>query len=315
MRQLRNLITYANVAASLALLLSLGGTAYAAVVITGKNVKDSSLTGADVQNGSLASKDLSAAARASFKGARGSQGPAGPMGISGFDGARGTTGATGPQGDTGANGEPAAVVTSFASRDTGLLMRSSLDVPNPQSRAWYDYNCGGSTGDPMSDPACASDNGNQAPSGVGNIPLIAAPTMVLALQGMSRSADETRHEITSNNNVEVPWSNNLSGTASVVLLHNGPVGTTQSIHDRVECALQYANSTSPSTFSNLGEPQMVSSFGTKEVVSLTLIGSKNLSAGTYNVRVTCSELDNNDTSEYGWRFVRGNLVAMAARNG
>jgi len=58
------------VIASLALIIALGGTSYAAVTITGANVrnnsltgidvKSSSLTGSDVKNGSLTAKDLKA---------------------------------------------------------------------------------------------------------------------------------------------------------------------------------------------------------------------------------------------------------------
>jgi hypothetical protein len=42
----------------LALFVSLGGTGYAALTITGKNVKNSSLTGRDVKNSSLTGRDV-----------------------------------------------------------------------------------------------------------------------------------------------------------------------------------------------------------------------------------------------------------------
>ena len=48
-----------NAVAYLALFVALGGTSFAAAtVITGKNVKDSSLTGADVKKGSLTGSDV-----------------------------------------------------------------------------------------------------------------------------------------------------------------------------------------------------------------------------------------------------------------
>jgi hypothetical protein len=127
-RSLSRGITYANVMATLAIFIALGSTATAAVVklransVTGTHVKDNSLTGADVRNGSLTSSDLSAAARSSFTG---------PKGSTGATGARGLTGATGPKGDTGAPGAPAEVVTSFATRDTGFVVRNNLTPPNP----------------------------------------------------------------------------------------------------------------------------------------------------------------------------------------
>jgi hypothetical protein len=49
---------YANVVATLALVVALGGTSYAAVKVTGKDVKNNSLTGKDVKNNSLTGKDL-----------------------------------------------------------------------------------------------------------------------------------------------------------------------------------------------------------------------------------------------------------------
>jgi hypothetical protein len=55
-RQVR--LTYANVVASVALFVALGGSSYAAVSITGKEVRDGSLTGRDVRDGSLTSRDV-----------------------------------------------------------------------------------------------------------------------------------------------------------------------------------------------------------------------------------------------------------------
>jgi hypothetical protein len=49
---------YANVTATLALVLALGGTAYAAATITGGDVVDKSLTGADIKNNSLEGVDI-----------------------------------------------------------------------------------------------------------------------------------------------------------------------------------------------------------------------------------------------------------------
>ena len=84
--------TYANVVATLALFLAIGGTtiAGAAGLLSGKDVQDDSLTGADVQNGSLTGADLrpgsvgsnalSLAARLNLRGARGETGPQGETG-------------------------------------------------------------------------------------------------------------------------------------------------------------------------------------------------------------------------------------------
>ena len=49
---------YANVVATLALVVAMGGTSYAAVKITGKDVKNNSLSGKDVKNESLTGLDV-----------------------------------------------------------------------------------------------------------------------------------------------------------------------------------------------------------------------------------------------------------------
>jgi hypothetical protein len=105
MSHLRRSFTYANVVATCALMLALGGTAWAAVrvngaqivdrTITARDVKVGSLTGAEVRNGSLAAADLSAATRRALRGAAG---PAGASGATGTPGAPGAAGAVGPAG-------------------------------------------------------------------------------------------------------------------------------------------------------------------------------------------------------------------------
>jgi hypothetical protein len=90
----------ATVIASLALLLSLSGTAVAGALITGANVKNGSLSGLDVKDGSLGTSDIKDGSLLpkDFKPGKlpaGPQGPAGPAG---------PQGAAGPQGLAGQNG-------------------------------------------------------------------------------------------------------------------------------------------------------------------------------------------------------------------
>jgi len=54
LRRLRPHLTYANVIATLALFIALGGSSYAALTITGKNVKNGSLTWRDLKRNTLA---------------------------------------------------------------------------------------------------------------------------------------------------------------------------------------------------------------------------------------------------------------------
>ena len=103
--RIRSRLTYANVMATVAVFIALGGSAYAAIKITGKNVKNGTLTGADVKNNSLTSKDVKSLGANDFKGGALPTGPRGPRGL------------TGPQGpgakrfwvDTGV-GKPAGTV-------------------------------------------------------------------------------------------------------------------------------------------------------------------------------------------------------------
>lgn len=80
--KLRTRLTYANVVSTLCLFMLLGGSAFAAVTITGKNVKNSSLTGKDIKNSSLTTSDVKNRSLRAVDFRRG-QLPAGPQGPKG----------------------------------------------------------------------------------------------------------------------------------------------------------------------------------------------------------------------------------------
>jgi hypothetical protein len=96
--------------ALLALFVALGGTSFAALLITGKQVKDSSLTGRDVRNSSLTGADvknrsLKAGDFAAGQIPAGDAGPAGAQGPIGAQGPKGEQGPKGDQGPAGSNGQ------------------------------------------------------------------------------------------------------------------------------------------------------------------------------------------------------------------
>jgi hypothetical protein len=112
--KLRSKLSYANVIATVCLFVVLGGSALAAPVrdaakklITGKQVKDSSLTTKDIKNASLLSKDFKAGQLPrGLQGPTGLVGPTGPRGVLGAKGDTGENGQDGQNGPDGQDGSP-----------------------------------------------------------------------------------------------------------------------------------------------------------------------------------------------------------------
>ncbi|MFL5846534.1 MAG: hypothetical protein ACJ762_17755 [Solirubrobacteraceae bacterium] len=154
----------------LALAVALGGTAYAAVKITGRDVKNGSLTGADVKNRSLHAADLAADAKVA--------GPAGPAGATGNTGAAGAKGADGANGTNGTNGTNGARGVSawdtipsgqtvrgeffYDSTGTGASVTDGMAInlpalaPEPLTYTTVNFAPGGVATD--GDPTCTGDS-------------------------------------------------------------------------------------------------------------------------------------------------------------
>jgi hypothetical protein len=106
-------LTYANVMATFAAFVALGGTSYAVAQLPknsvgSKQLRANAVTGAKVKNGSLTAADFkpgvlraTANSSAGGAGAAGPQGPKGDTGPAGPRGPQGPRGATGPQGPAG----------------------------------------------------------------------------------------------------------------------------------------------------------------------------------------------------------------------
>jgi hypothetical protein len=58
MSSIKRHLSYANVTATLALFIALGGSSYAALQLTGRDIRNNSLTGRDVRNNSLGGRDI-----------------------------------------------------------------------------------------------------------------------------------------------------------------------------------------------------------------------------------------------------------------
>jgi hypothetical protein len=107
--RVRPRLTYANVLASLALFIALGGSSYAALQIPKasvgtKQLKRNAVTSPKVKPGSLLVSDFRASQRSQLRGPAGPEGPRGATGPEGLHGPRGATGPEGPEGPRGATG-------------------------------------------------------------------------------------------------------------------------------------------------------------------------------------------------------------------
>ena len=112
--------------ASLALVVAMGGTSYAAVTLPvgsvgKKQLKRNAVTSSKVKQGTLRLSDFKASQRARLRGATGPAGPAGAAGARGPAGPVGPQGATGPQ---GAAGVPATKDFALVNDDGALLYGS-----------------------------------------------------------------------------------------------------------------------------------------------------------------------------------------------
>jgi hypothetical protein len=124
--RLRARLTYANVTATLALFIALGGSSYAALKLPPNSVGSE-----QVKPGSLRVSDFKASERSRLRGPRGKVGPRGPAGPKG---ATGNRGATGPRGSTGARGAAgtAGTVRAYATvtATTGVQPFFTAMAPN-----------------------------------------------------------------------------------------------------------------------------------------------------------------------------------------
>jgi hypothetical protein len=114
-------LSYANVTATLAVFLSLGGVSYAAVELPRNSVgtpqlRDGAVDSAKIKDGALQYEDFGfGQVPAGLEGPRGPKGARGATGPKGEKGAAGATGAKGETGATGATG--AAGATTVTTRE------------------------------------------------------------------------------------------------------------------------------------------------------------------------------------------------------
>jgi hypothetical protein len=103
--RIRARLTYANVMATTAVFIALGGSSYAALQLPKasvgtKQLKRNAVTSPKVKQGTLLLSDFKASQRARLRGPQGAAGPQGAQGPQGPQGTQGMQGATGPPGPT-----------------------------------------------------------------------------------------------------------------------------------------------------------------------------------------------------------------------
>ena len=115
MRTGRRRISYANVMATVAVFISLGGSAYAV-----SSLPRNSVGTKQIRNGAVTKEKIAAAALAGLQGQRGETGLPGARGDTGLQGLKGDTGLQGPKGDTGLQGPKGDTGLQGPKGDTGL---------------------------------------------------------------------------------------------------------------------------------------------------------------------------------------------------
>jgi hypothetical protein len=127
---LRSRLTYANVVATLALFVALGGSSYAALTITGRNVRNSSLTGKDVKNNSLTGSDV--------KRLKSGDVSDGSLLAKDFKAGQLPAGAKGDKGDKGDSGAPATRLFAQVTSSGNLAYGSGATGASRSNNGTYD---------------------------------------------------------------------------------------------------------------------------------------------------------------------------------
>lgn len=197
----RRCISYANVTATLALVVALGGTSYAAVTITGKNIRNGSVGTADLGTGAVTSSKVRnhSLQQVDFKpgelsaGPRGAAGPAGPAGAAGPQGPAGPFAEALPSGKTlrgiyasqesvaGFHDRAISFAFALPSAPVGHAVPKAGPNPDPAS-------CPGTDTEPQAAPGhlCvyeSAQNGVQGPLLLGNVGRFGFTTSVYTPSG------------------------------------------------------------------------------------------------------------------------------------
>jgi hypothetical protein len=175
---MKSRFTYANVTASIALFVALGGVSYAATALPANSVgstqlKDSAVTSSKIANATITSQKLNAD---TIKALRGQTGDRGPTGLTGSQGVKGDTGSAGP---VGAKGDTGSVGLQGVKGDTG----AKGDQGNPGIGRVYSVAL-----DWKMSPACGNCSGYNVDSG--SVSVLAGGANVVSADRYSGDASQ-----------------------------------------------------------------------------------------------------------------------------
>ena len=295
--------SYAACASIAAVLLTTASGALAARKLPtydGRSLLANTLTTLDVRNRSITAADLRMA-----KGARG------PEGAPGAQGPTGETGPTGNRGDKGVTGRDAARQFSYSYRESGRY--SSTVNPNSDTMPWFLRNSISgyvspvfvtSSGVVMTDLGQAQNSG-----GVLNLTrtsdLTVVATITLAHRGDVRCADGT---------AAINLDNPQSSSQTCGSYMNGPTPTEAddvNTMTRAECWAQFAdaNGSSPA---RIGESVYVTGESTYQLVNIPVTAGTTLPPGSYTFRTMCRLADRTSNAQRDdWEFVHANMSVLA----
>lgn len=129
MSKVRNRLTYANVMATVAVFIALGGGAYALTLkknsVKSKHIKDGQVKSADVADDDLIGTDIDEDTLQLPAGPVGPRGPKGDTGNPGAQGPPGPEGVPGPQGSPGLSNVELVSATSASNSNSGKLVTAT----------------------------------------------------------------------------------------------------------------------------------------------------------------------------------------------
>jgi hypothetical protein len=151
-------LTYANVIATIALFVALGGGAYAAATLPPSSVgaaqiQRDAVSSSKVKNGSLLSKDFKAGQLPT-----GAPGRQGPSGTAGPPGTQGIQGAQGPKGDPGKVGSPGAPGPATITTDGQTDTADTFHAINIGAGLELSVDCASGNANLFIQPASAGDS-------------------------------------------------------------------------------------------------------------------------------------------------------------